>query len=104
MGKPGIAGNDELQRGVWDSDPTIVAYDASTASAQLTEGVYYMTATTNCHFKQGASNVAATTSSNYLAAGQTVRIVVRDTTNFGYVAVIKNATAGNAYIMKPSGG
>jgi len=65
---------------------------------------YYVIATTNCHFRQGASSVAATTSSNYLPAGMMVKVRVTDATANGYVAFIKasGASAGSAYLMTPS--
>lgn len=96
-------GPDELNQACWTAAPTIVSYDASTASSVLKAGAfYYVVATTNCHFLQGASNVAATTSSNYLPAGMMVKVRVTDATANGYIAFIKNASAGVAYIMSPT--
>lgn len=96
---------DELARACWTADPTIVSYDTSTASAQLVAGqIYYVLTTTNCHFKQGASSVSATTSSNYLPAGTIVKVKVTDATANGYVAFIKanGSLAGSAYLMSPT--
>ncbi len=96
---------DELARSCWTDVPTIVSYDGSVASAQLVAGqFYYVVATTNCHFRQGASSVAATTSSYYLATGMMVKVRVTDATANGYVAFIKasGGSAGIAYLMTPS--
>jgi hypothetical protein len=96
---------DALARACWTDAPVIVSYDSSVASAQLTAGkFYYVIATTTCHFLQGASSVAATTSSNYLPAGMMVKIKVTDATTNGYVAFIKatGSSAGSAYLMAPS--
>lgn len=98
-------GQDEVSLACWTAAPTIVSYDASVASAQLSAGkFYYVVATTNCHFLQGASNVAATTSSNYLPAGTMFMVRVTDATTNGYIAFIKasGGTAGIAYLMSPS--
>lgn len=98
-------GPDELSRSCWKDNPVTVSYDSSTASTELVAGrFYYVVATTNCHFRQGTSAVAATTSSNYLPAGMMVKIKVTDGANNGYVAFIKasGGSAGIAYLMTPS--
>jgi hypothetical protein len=100
-----IIGRDELSRACWTVAPVIVSYDGSVASAQLTlNQFYYVVATTACHFLQGTSAVAATTSSNYLPAGMMVKIRVTDATANGYLAFIKasGGSAGIAYLMTPS--
>ena len=96
-------GSDELGYAVWTSNPVIVAYTGTAArSAQLTAGqLYYVTATTACHWLQGDSTVTATTSSNYLAAGASIWLRCADATSNGYVSFIQSSSGGSAYLMTP---
>jgi hypothetical protein len=98
-------GQDELSQACWTDAPVKVDYDGSVASVALELGkFYYVRATSACHYLQGASNVAATTSSHYLPAGAFVAIRVTNVTTNGYVAFIKAAgsSAGSAYLSSPS--
>lgn len=96
---------DRISRGVWNANPTVVAYTGTAArnSTGLTPDVYYVNATTACHFLQGDNTVTATTSSNYLPAGAVVIVEVTNTTNNGFISFIQTSSSGSAYIMQPKG-
>lgn len=96
----------QLSLATWNVDPVIVAAGAgSVASVLLPVGLYYLNADTDIHFKQGASDVVAATTSSFLPKGAVVEIEVKQGTLDAYVAVIRHAaTSGSAYFNRPSAG
>lgn len=89
----------------WMNDMTTVAYTGTSArtSSALPQGTYWLRATTNCYIKQGSSTVTATTSSNYLVAGERMRMDVTgdNSSEDSYVAAIRENTSGTLQIYAP---
>lgn len=93
----------QLLAGVWNTDPIIQALSGTSAPVQLVIGkLYTLVGTKALRFKQGASDVVASATSNYLAEGAAV--VIKAIEGYDYVAVIQHATGGEANFMHPTQG
>lgn len=92
----------DLSLAQWPNDATVLTVGAVSEanSTVLAPGVYYLNADTALHFKQGADDVVATDSSNFLPSGAPVIIKVTGADD-GFVAVIQHSSSGLAYLNRP---
>lgn len=99
-----IPSTDMLLRLKFKTNPTAVAYTGTAArnSTALTEGVYYIIASSLCYFLQGGSSVTATTSSHRLPADTLIGPIHVEGADASskYISAIQDSAGGTLQIWK----